>query len=82
MGGGLLNAFLISELDGGERSASLPGLFTLPGKEPQGAPGTHWLGGWLSPKTGLDDVERRQILPLPGLELRPVGRPAADCVIK
>jgi hypothetical protein len=24
----------------------------------------------VSPRTGLDDVERRKILPLPGLELR------------
>jgi hypothetical protein len=29
----------------------------------------------VGPKTGLDDVERRKILPLPGLELRPLGRP-------
>jgi hypothetical protein len=40
------------------------------------APGTHWIGGWLGPRTGLDDVERRKILSLPGLEFRPLGRPA------
>jgi hypothetical protein len=30
----------------------------------------------VGPKTGVDDVERRNILPLPGLELRTLGRPA------
>jgi hypothetical protein len=38
------------------------------------SPGTHWVGGWVGPGTGLDGVERRKILPLPGLELRPLGR--------
>jgi hypothetical protein len=30
----------------------------------------------MGPKAGLDDVERRKILPLPGLQLQPLGRPA------
>jgi hypothetical protein len=30
----------------------------------------------VGPRTGLDSVERRKPLPLPGLELRPLGRPA------
>jgi hypothetical protein len=34
------------------------------------------LGRRLGPTTGLDDVERRKILRLPGLELRLLGRPA------
>jgi hypothetical protein len=29
----------------------------------------------VGPRTGLDDVESRKILPLPGLELRPSYRP-------
>jgi hypothetical protein len=29
----------------------------------------------MNPRTGMDDVERRKILPLPGPELRPLGRP-------
>jgi hypothetical protein len=33
------------------------------------APGTHWIGGWVGPRASLDDVERRKIFPLPGLEL-------------
>jgi hypothetical protein len=32
----------------------------------------------VSPRTGLDDVEKRKILPLPGLELRPIGRPVCS----
>jgi hypothetical protein len=38
------------------------------------APGTHWIGGWVDPRAGLDDVERRTFLTLSGLELRPLGR--------
>jgi hypothetical protein len=30
----------------------------------------------LGPKAGLDDVEKRKFSTLPGLELRPLGRPA------
>jgi hypothetical protein len=30
----------------------------------------------MGPKTSLDDVERRKILPLPGLELRSLGSPS------
>jgi hypothetical protein len=61
------SSFLISALVGGERSASRPGRFT---------PGTHCTGGWVEPRAGLDDVEKRKFLNLPGLELRPLIRPA------
>jgi hypothetical protein len=37
---------------------------------------THWIGGWVGPRAGLDDVEKRKFLTLPGLELRPLGLPA------
>jgi hypothetical protein len=30
----------------------------------------------VNPRTGLDDVEKRKFLTLPGLKLRPLGRPA------
>jgi hypothetical protein len=30
----------------------------------------------VGPRTGLDDMEKRKFLPLPALELRPLGRPA------
>jgi hypothetical protein len=26
------------------------------------APGTHWIGGWVCPRAGLDPVEKRKIL--------------------
>jgi hypothetical protein len=38
--------------------------------------GTHWRGGWVDPRADLDDVEKRTFLTLPGLELRPLRRPA------
>jgi hypothetical protein len=46
------------------------------------APGTNWIGGWVSPRTGLDDVEKRKFLTQPGLELRPLGRPTRSKVVK
>jgi hypothetical protein len=59
-------------LFGGEWSASRPGRFT-PGEK---APGTHWIGGWVDPRSGLDNVEKRKFLTIQGLELRPLGQPA------
>jgi hypothetical protein len=67
-----IHIFLTSALAGGECSASRPGRFT-PGER---APGTHWMGGWVDPRAGLDDVEKRKFLTLPGLEPRSLGRPA------
>jgi hypothetical protein len=61
----LIHIFLTSALVGGEWSASRPGRFT-PGER---APGTHRIGGWVGPRTGLDDMEKRKFLTLPGLEL-------------
>jgi hypothetical protein len=57
---------------GGEWSASYPGRF-IPGER---APGTHWIEGWVDPRAGLDDLEKRKFLTLPELEVRPLGRPA------
>jgi hypothetical protein len=57
---------------GYEWSASRPCRFT-PGER---APGAHWIGGWVGPRASLHDVEKRKFLTLPGLELRPLGRPA------
>jgi hypothetical protein len=39
-------------------------------------PGTHWIGGWVGPRAGLDDMEKGKFLTLPGLKLRPLGRQA------
>jgi hypothetical protein len=57
-----IHIFLTSALAGSEWSASRPG--------------THWTVGWVGPRAGLDDVENRKFLTLPGLELRLLGRPA------
>jgi hypothetical protein len=38
------------------------------------ASGTHWIGNWVGPRAGLDDVGEKT-LPLVGLELRLLGRP-------
>jgi hypothetical protein len=62
--------FLTSALAGGEWSASRSGRFTSMERTPR----THWLGGWLDPRFGLNDAEKKKFLILPGLELRPLGR--------
>jgi hypothetical protein len=47
-----------------------------PGEKP---PGTHWIGGWVDLRAGLDDLEKRKFFTLPGLELRPlVDQPVAS----
>jgi hypothetical protein len=50
--GGIAPLFLTLALDGGEWSTSHSSRFTL-----EGAPGTHWIGGWVGPKASLDAVE-------------------------
>jgi hypothetical protein len=68
-----IHIFLNSALARSEWSASRPCRFTPTEK----APYTNWIGGWVGPRAGLDDVEKRKFLTLPGLELRPPGRPAS-----
>jgi hypothetical protein len=46
---------LTSALYGGVWSASRPGFFT----PRERAPCTHWTGGWVGPRTGLDAVMRK-----------------------
>jgi hypothetical protein len=65
----LIHIFLASALAGCEWSASRPCRFT---------PGTHWIGGCVTPEAVLDNMENRKFLPPPGLELRPLGRPACS----
>jgi hypothetical protein len=55
---GGIDIFLTSALAGGDWSASRPGLFT---------PDTHWIGGWVDPRAGLEDVESRKSCPYPDL---------------
>jgi len=47
-----LHVSLTSALDGDEWSASRPGRIT----HRQRAPGTHWIGGWVGPRSGVDTV--------------------------
>jgi hypothetical protein len=62
----LIYIFFISALVRGEWSGSRPGRFT-PGEK---AHGTHWIGGCVGHRAGLDDMKKRKFLPPPGLELR------------
>jgi hypothetical protein len=48
-----IHVFLTSALVGSDWKASRPGRFN-PGER---APGTNWIGVWVGPGTGLDDVE-------------------------
>jgi hypothetical protein len=45
-----IHIFLTSALVGGEWSASRPCRFT----PEERAPGTHWIGGWVGPRAGLE----------------------------
>jgi hypothetical protein len=56
--------FLTSALVGGEWSVSRPDRFT----PEERVPGIHYTGGWVGPRTGLDNVVRKQILVLLGFE--------------
>jgi hypothetical protein len=51
-----IHIFLTSALVGGEWSYSNPSRFTTGER----APGTQWIGGWVVPSAGLDDVEKRK----------------------
>jgi hypothetical protein len=53
-------SFLISALDGSEWSASLPRR-TLPPSPPGKDPGTHWIGGCVGLRAGLDTEARGKI---------------------
>jgi hypothetical protein len=69
-----IHIFLTSALAGGEWSASRPGLFT-PGER---APGTHWIRGWVYPRAGLDEVEKRKFSTLQRIKLQHLGRPVRN----
>jgi hypothetical protein len=43
----------------------MSGLLNAPAALPPGkTPGIHWIGGWVGPRAGLDDMERRKPLPV------------------
>jgi hypothetical protein len=51
-------------------SASHPDSFT----SGERAPGTHWIRGWVGPRSGLDNTEKRTFSTLLGHELRPSSK--------
>jgi hypothetical protein len=67
-----IHVFLSSALVTREWSASRPCRFT----PEEGTTGVHWIGCWMGPTAGLDNVEKRKFFTLSGPELRPIGRPA------
>jgi hypothetical protein len=58
-----MHVFFSSSLDGGELSSSLPGRF-MPGVT---VAGTHWVGDWMSPRTGLEALDK-DLLSLSGIQ--------------
>jgi hypothetical protein len=68
-----IHVFLISALVGCEWLASHSGRFTLVEK----APGTRWIGGWVGPRAVLEDVKKRKLLTLSGVEPRILVRPGS-----
>jgi hypothetical protein len=68
--------YLTSALDEGKWSASRPGRFT----PRERARGTHWIGGWVGPRTILDTVVKRKI-PSPrreSIRRTPIVQPVAQ----
>jgi hypothetical protein len=64
-------------------SALLPG----PGTHGERAPGTHWIGGWVGPRAGLEAVEKRTFLVLRDSNsdcsaFHPVAKACCICIIK
>jgi hypothetical protein len=69
--------FLTSALVGCECLASRLGSFT----PRETAPNTSWIGGYVSPRADLEDVEKTKFLTLPGLENSPVASRYTHCAI-
>jgi hypothetical protein len=58
-----IHVFLTWTLAVGEWSASRPCRFTPEERNPD----AHWIGGWMGPRAGLDCMQKRKFLTLPGL---------------
>jgi hypothetical protein len=72
-----IHVFLTSALAGSEWSASCSGNLT----PRERVPDTHWIGSFVDPREGLNDVEKRKFFAIPGLEHRPLGRPARSQLV-
>jgi hypothetical protein len=72
--GAQIHSFFTSALTGGGWTALRIDRFGAG----ESAPSTHWIGSWVGPRTGLNDVERRKFLTLPELKLRLFGHPACS----
>jgi hypothetical protein len=68
----LIHVFLTSALVRGKWSASRLCCFTLGER----APCTHWIGGWVDPTDGLNDMDKYKFLTVPGLAVWPLSRQA------
>jgi hypothetical protein len=69
-----IHIFLTLALAESEWLASRTGRFTPEEK----AHVNHRIGGWVGPRFGLDDVEKKKYFILLVLELRPLSRPASS----
>jgi hypothetical protein len=45
-------------------------------------PGTHWIGGWVGTRAGLDDEEKKKFFSLPGLQLQLLSHPARSQLLR
>jgi hypothetical protein len=73
MGHGVLYmsyVFLTLALVRGKCSTSISGRFTAA----EAASITRWIGDWLGPKAGFEDVEKKEFWSLPLLKICPLGR--------
>jgi hypothetical protein len=50
-------------LDLGTKWRSVVSFMHRPLYSPGNDPGTHWIGGWMGPRAGLNAMEKRKIIP-------------------
>jgi hypothetical protein len=65
-----LHVFLTSALVGGEWSVSRPSHVTAE----EGVTGTHWIGGWVGHRSGIDTGKKKPLCTCSELKLIPRSR--------